>query len=302
MTAPSRHWTPRVRSLALALSLAGLSEPAAAEPAADARRLEWSFRRPGAWEYAGTAAVAAAAIYIEFGTEQPLEPKWASTLGYEPPVRDALKFDSASGREQASMLSDYLGFATQVWAYLDASLVPLLTDGGNLDVAWQMTFVNLQASALTALATRGVDRLVARERPDVDPCDEDPNYHEMCFKGANSSFPSGHTSGAFTGAGLVCAHHLYLPLYGHRTADLAACGVSATMAISVGTLRMHADRHYVTDVIAGAAVGALSGFALPVLGHYWFVDVQHGGGVATRWTLAPRIGREHWGLSLLGQL
>lgn len=289
-------------ALGLALGLGSLTHPAHAEPADGGHRLEWSYRRPGAWEYAGTAAVAAAAIYVELGTEQPLEAKWASTLRYEPPVRDALKLDSASAREQASKASDYLGFATQVWAYLDASLVPLLTDRGNIDVAWQMTFINLQASALTALTTRGIDRLVARERPDVDPCLEDPNYHEMCFKGSNSSFPSGHTSGAFTGAGLVCAHHLYMPLYGQPAADIAACGVSGAMALSVGLLRMHADRHYVTDVIAGAALGTLTGFAVPILGHYWFVEVSHGSGVASRWSLAPQVGDGRWGLSLFGML
>lgn len=292
----------RALALGFALGLGCLAEPAAAAPADDEHRLEWGYRRPGAWEYAGTAAVAAAAITVEFGTEQPLEPKRSSTLGFEPPVREALKLDSSGAREQASLASDYLGFATQAWAYLDASLVPLLTDAGNLDVAWQMTFINLQASALTALSTRGIDRLVARERPDVEPCSEDPDYHEMCFKGSNSSFPSGHTSGAFTGAGLVCAHHLYLPLYGHRAADLAACGVSGAMAISVGMLRMHADRHYVTDVVAGAAIGTLTGFAVPVLGHYWFIEIPHGSGVASRLTLAPRLGAEHWGLSVLGML
>lgn len=292
------------RSLVLAgaLGLGSLSQPAQAEPAGSDHRLDWGFRRPGVWEYAGTAAVAGAAIYVELATEQPLAPKWSSTLSFEPPVREAMKLDSPSARERASEVSDYLGFATQAWAYLDATLVPLLTDGGNLDVAWQMTFINLQASALTALTTRGIDRLVARERPDVEPCNDDPNYHAMCFKGPNSSFPSGHTSGAFTGAGLVCAHHLYLPLYGPPAADLTACGVSGAMAVSVGLLRMHADRHYLTDVLAGAALGTLTGFAVPVLGHYWFVEIPHGPGVASRWTLAPEVGASHWGLAALGSL
>jgi len=292
----------RAAAAGLALGLSCLTPPALAQTAPDRHRLEWQFRRPGAWEYVGTAAVAGAAIYVELGTEQPLEPKWSSTLGFEPAVREAMKLDSAGARERASLASDYLGLATQAWAYLDASLVPLLTDGGNLDVAWQMTFINLQASALTGLTTRGIDRLVARERPDVDPCTEDPNYHEMCFKGANSSFPSGHTSGAFTGAGLVCAHHLYMPLYGHPAADIAACGVSGAMAISVGLLRMHADRHYLTDVLAGVAIGTLSGFAMPVLGHYWFVEVSHGPGVASRWSLMPQVGAEDWGMTILGML
>ena len=74
------------------------------------------------------------------------------------------------------------------------------------------------------------------------------------------------------------------------------------MAVSVGLLRMHADRHYLTDVLAGAALGTLTGFAVPVLGHYWFVEIPHGPGVASRWTLAPEVGASHWGLAALGSL
>ena len=74
-------------ALGVALGLGSLSHAARAESADSDHRLDWSFRRPGAWEYAGTTAVAAAAIYVELGTDQPLAPKWSSTLGFEPPVR-----------------------------------------------------------------------------------------------------------------------------------------------------------------------------------------------------------------------
>lgn len=74
------------------------------------------------------------------------------------------------------------------------------------------------------------------------------------------------------------------------------------MAVSVAILRMQADRHYLTDVMAGAALGTITGFALPILGHYWFVELPHVPGVASRWTLAPVIDAERWGATVLGVL
>lgn len=62
-----------------------------------------------------------------------------------------------------------------------------------------------------------------------------------------NSFPSGHTATAFMGAELVRLE------YG------TAYGVGAYLAAgTVGILRVYNNRHWVTDVIAGAGVGILS--------------------------------------------
>ena len=116
--------------------------------------------------------------------------------------------------------------------------------------------------------TRGGHRLTARERPDIPPCIEDPEYHELCFGGSTASFPSGHTSGAYVGAGLVCAHHLNAWLYDYPPADIAVCAATMTAATTSSVLRLIADRHYVSDVVAGAAIGLGAGLALPMLVHY----------------------------------
>lgn len=72
---------------------------------------------------------------------------------------------------------------------------------------------------------------VDRERPD----------------GGSGSFPSGHTASAFAGAG-------YLQIrYGW------AYGVPAYLAASfVGYSRVEADRHWTSDVVAGAAIGIIA--------------------------------------------
>jgi hypothetical protein len=137
---PSR--TPRtrrrrlpLRALGLAAALLTITASAAAQQPAPEHRLQWHWRRFATWEYVATAGVAAGALYLSFGTEQSEQARWKSPVWFEASARDWLRFEGASQRENASLVSDYLGFATQAWAYLDTSVVPLATDRGNLDVS-----------------------------------------------------------------------------------------------------------------------------------------------------------------------
>jgi membrane-associated phospholipid phosphatase len=72
-----------------------------------------------------------------------------------------------------------------------------------------------------------------------------------------------------TGAGLLCVYHEELPLYGGGAWDVAACVEGITVGVGVGVLRLMADRHYVSDVMVGGAIGFVSGYALPRLLHFW---------------------------------
>ena len=67
---------------------------------------------------------------------------------------------------------------------------------------------------------------------------------------ANNSFPSGHTATTFMGAELVRIE------YGD---DSPWISVGAyTIATAVGVLRVYNNRHWFTDVFAGAGIGILS--------------------------------------------
>jgi membrane-associated phospholipid phosphatase len=67
----------------------------------------------------------------------------------------------------------------------------------------------------------------------------------------NKSFPSGHTSVSFAAAATLEKR------YGWK-AGLPALAVASF----VGLARVQADKHYIHDVVAGAAIGSISGLLL----------------------------------------
>jgi membrane-associated phospholipid phosphatase len=74
---------------------------------------------------------------------------------------------------------------------------------------------------------------------------------------------------SFTAAGLSCLHHAELELHG-KAGDTLACAFMLSGATLTGISRVAADRHYLTDVITGAAVGTFSGAVVPWLMYYQF--------------------------------
>lgn len=76
-------------------------------------------------------------------------------------------------------------------------------------------------------------------------------YEKRPNGGGNSSFPSGHTTSAFAFTSFVASEH---PWY---------VGVPAYILASyVGFCRMHDNKHYLHDVMAGATIGMSYGVAM----------------------------------------
>ena len=84
----------------------------------------------------------------------------------------------------------------------------------------------------------------AKERPD---------------NSAHNSFPSGHTFTAFVGAEIIRRE------FGKEYPWLAVAGY--TVATLVGLMRIHNNRHWAGDVLAGAGLGILSTTLV-----YWTLD------------------------------
>jgi membrane-associated phospholipid phosphatase len=104
--------------------------------------------------------------------------------------------------------------------------------------------VATEAQILALVLSEGIGYATARSTPreSTDPFN---------FKIGHSSFPSSHTTQAFAVATVL--------------ADRYGLGVGAaayTLATAVGAARIIQERHWASDVVAGAALGTVVGYAL----------------------------------------
>jgi hypothetical protein len=100
----------------------------------------------------------------------------------------------------------------------------------------------IRAQAINAVVTQGLKFSIRRKRPN------DPD-------GTSYSMPSGHTSSAFATSSIVWRH------FGWK-AGLPASAVSAW----VGAGRVQLGKHFLSDVVMGAAVGTMAGRTVTI-GH-----------------------------------
>lgn len=282
-------------------SARGSGETASASP----HRLEWRWRRWGTLDYAATAALVAGYLSVEFGLHPPAEARWRGGILLDSAARRASIAATRDARARWAVASDVLAVVPQGMMVVDSLLVPLLSDDWNTEVAWQLSVIAAQSEALTGLLTRAGHFGIARERPDAVPCRRDASYSVSCFRGTTAGFPGGHAAGAMVGAGVVCVHHQHLPLYGGGFWDAAACGFGVGLGLASGFARMAAGRHYLSDTLAGIAIGSGAGYLLPLWLHYRGAaserrDSAGGSEGAVRWTIAGLPQRDATGLSVYG--
>lgn len=137
-----------------------------------------------------------------------------------------------------------------------------------------LTVISATAYLLTGLSVYGVKSLTGVMRPDGS---------------STNSFPSGHTATAFAGAEILrCEYSNISPWIG-----IAAYAVAA----GTGFLRMYNNRHWLTDVVAGAGFGILCARAA-----YWLYPVisrilspRH---PKTEMIIAPHLSPEYRGVAL----
>jgi membrane-associated phospholipid phosphatase len=120
------------------------------------------------------------------------------------------------------------------------------------DFGWH----TLEAIAVSTQATTVLKGLFGRSRPYAAA----GNAHDFDFGGGfgtsmRRSFPSGHTSMAFTLASVVSGET------SHRwpRARKVVTPIAYAAATGVGLARMYNDKHWASDVALGAAIGTLSG-------------------------------------------
>jgi membrane-associated phospholipid phosphatase len=199
--------------------------------------------------------VAGAAWLLSHVFEDRLAPsacRWCDPPAFDAAARDRLRWADPAAA----------GIASDVLAYGGVPLLGLGVDffvsGRDAKVAGTDALIAAETLALAGLFGQAVKVVVARERPGARARDGTRGSSDE-----HASFYSGHTSSAFAVAVSLatCAS-----LRGDREAwVLWAAGLP--LAAATGYLRMAADRHYLSDVLAGAGAGALFGILVPRLLH-----------------------------------
>jgi membrane-associated phospholipid phosphatase len=266
-------------------------------------RLVWNPKWPRfrAVGYALTAASVAGALAVTFLIPYPDDPRWVGGILADSAVRDTLRARTRSVRDAVRTASDYTLIASLLQtAVIDGFLIPA-TDG-SWEVAWQLSLMNAQALALNTLVATLLFKAAARARPAFADCSKDRNFDPLCDSGSFASFPSSHTSTSFTAAGLTCIHHAHIPLYGGQPWDSAACAGSIVLASATGLFRIVGDRHYLSDVVLGAAWGFSLGYFYPYLFHYQYDDDgdTSSSSPTAMWGFVPGAQQSPYGVSVIG--
>lgn len=225
----------------------------------------WSRFRPSEYVLTGVAGAASLALY--FGVKSASEPRWTGGILFDDVVRDSVRLRQRDDLIAARFASDLTALSAITWVVgVDSLAVPSLRK--HPELASQLVLMDAEAFAISTLVTNSMFKVVARARPSYVACQRDSHFDSLCHLNDTSSFPSGHANTTFTAAGLSCAHHLHLALYGDRLADVLACSGSIALAGVTSGLRVLGDRHYTSDVLAGALIGFAVGYGVPTLLHY----------------------------------
>jgi membrane-associated phospholipid phosphatase len=118
----------------------------------------------------------------------------------------------------------------------------------------------LRAQLLSQAYVHGIKQAVRRDRPTGECC----------------AFPSGHAAGAFAAAAVIERH------FGYR-----AAWPTLAVATYVGVSRLHDNRHVLSDVLFGSAIGMATG---------WTVVGRHG---RNEYALVPTPVRGGMAISLV---
>jgi membrane-associated phospholipid phosphatase len=251
------HNLTSLRRIMIVLVLCVFSLPAYAEPEPETQREPWYAGRPGRRRLQHLAI--AGAFGASYLTLVVLKPKlipdacrWCEPSSIDRSVRNALVWNNTGRANFLSNLDTYVlapavGFGLLIAVDHDAGWARFLDDV--IPVAATV--------AVSGTVTQMLKISVGRRRPEAQF--GDPG--RATTRSDNLSFVSGHSSLGFAitaSAGLICH-------WRHYWTEPYVWGAGIALSLSTEYLRMGADKHYLSDVLAGGAVGLASGLLIPRL-------------------------------------
>ena len=234
----------------------------------EAQQTEW---RPG-WNKIGPYE--GATIPLMLGTAggarllgSPEEPNWRGPVLFDEALYDLTSPISDNQKHTSRLGSDILVGTTVAYPFIADFLIAPQYNDVSSEATFQAFLVTTQSLSAAVATTSVLKYLIARKRPGIArSCSNNDPF--KCPETENLSFPSGHTTVAFTAAFSTCVNHKHLAFYGDGTANQLPCYLSLGAATATGLLRVVGARHYGTDVLAGAVIGFGAGYLLPKLIHY----------------------------------
>lgn len=159
--------------------------------------------------------------------------KWQPLVSFDHTVREKVWEDNPHSR---LAVDDYLQYAPALTVYvLNAAGVK-----GKHDLR-DRTIIYVMANAVLGAGVLGLKHVISAERPDGS---------------GDDGFPSGHSATAFAAAEFLRQE------YKDRSVWYGVAGYTA--AIGTSFFRVYNDKHWFSEVVAGAAIGVLSAKAA-----YW---------------------------------
>src|SRR5689334_1947071 len=203
----------------------------------DMQRQAWGFGARGI-----LAGLALALVAVPFGLLLFLvEGKWPPLMWVDDGARDGLHAVALQHRWFVVAM-ETLSTVGRWWVYLPVFAVV---------AGWLLWCRQIRLAVFVAVTvgiSPGINDLVKAAVHRTRPVLADPVAHEN-----GASFPSGHAQAAVVGYAVLLL--VFLPLL-HGALRSIAIGVAVLMVLGIGLSRVALGVHYVSDVLAGYALGA----------------------------------------------
>lgn len=194
------------------------------------------------------------------------EPRFGFRGGvlFDDQVRAWLRVKDETKHETIRLISDVLQISLIAAPFADSGR-RYLNNNISGETFLKQSLIDAQSFVLAMSIILASKTFVGRLRPKTPPCAGGDDDLSCASSALRKSFISGHTTASFTGAGLLCTRQASNSKTKIHWSEKWICPSALAIASGVGLMRIMSDDHYATDVLAGAAVGLLSGYLLPRL-------------------------------------